>query len=157
MWALIASVSGICIFFYFYHTSHELHVKPCEFSYYIMQELLLSNFSFNIKVWIAPRTYFKSLRLSDVGLAVPNDFKNSLFEISQYGATYIPRLHYVPGGHDGHVSGHRGRNGVTVRHRRGTVSTNVSRRDCRGRRGKFLNSQKICHGNHGADDLLFRT
>ena len=68
-----------------------------------------------------------------------------------------PRLHYVPGGHGGHVSGHRGRNGVTVRQRRGTVSTNVSRRDCRGRRSKFLNSQKICHGNHRADDLLFRT
>ena len=68
-----------------------------------------------------------------------------------------PRLHYVPGGHGGHVSGHRGRNVVTVRQRRGTVLTNVSRRDCRGRRGKFLNSQKICHGNHGADDLLFRT
>ena len=68
-----------------------------------------------------------------------------------------PRLHYVPGGHGGHVSGHRGRNVVTVRQRRGTVSTNVSRRDCRGRRGKFLNSQKICHGNHGEDDLLFRT
>ena len=68
-----------------------------------------------------------------------------------------PRLHYVPGGHGGHVSGHRGRNGVTVRQRRGTVSTNVSRRDCRGRRGKVFNSQKICHGNHGADDLLFRT
>ena len=65
-----------------------------------------------------------------------------------------PQLHYVPGGH---VSGHRGRNVVTVRQRRGTVSTNVSRRDCRGRRGKFLNSQKICHGNHGADDLLLRT
>ena len=65
-----------------------------------------------------------------------------------------PRLHYVPGGH---VSGHRGRNVVTVRQRRGTVSTNVSRRDCRGRRGKFLNSQKICYGNHGADDLLLRT
>ena len=67
-----------------------------------------------------------------------------------------PRLHYVPGCHGGHVSGHRGRNGVTVRQRRGTVSTNVSRRDCRGRWGKFLNIQKICHGNHGADDLLFR-
>ena len=70
--------------------------------------------------------------------------------------TLTPRLHYVPGGHGGHVSVHRGRNGVTVRQRRGTVSTNVSPSDCRGRRGKFLNSQKICHGNHGADDLLFR-
>ena len=46
---------------------------------------------------------------------------------------------------------------TAVRQRRGTVLTNVSRRDCRGRRGKILNSQKICHGNHGADDLLFRT
>ena len=52
---------------------------------------------------------------------------------------FIPRLHYVPGGHGCHVLAHGGQNGVTVRQRRGTVSTNVSRRDCRGRRGKFLN------------------
>ena len=78
-------------------------------------------------------------------------------DLTPFHPSLTPRLHYVPGGHGGHVSGHRGRNGVTVRQRRGTVSTNVSRRDCRGRRDKFLNSQKICHGNHGADDLLFRT
>ena len=80
----------------------------------------------------------------------------SIIHLEQAFHSLTPRLHYVPGGHGGHVSGHRGRNGVTVRQRRGTVSTNVSRRDCRGRRGKFFNSQKICHGNHGADDLLFR-
>ena len=53
------------------------------------------------------------------------------------------RLQYVPGSHD---FGHRGRNGVTVTHRRGTGSTNVARRGCRDHRDKFLNSQKICHG-----------
>ena len=59
------------------------------------------------------------------------------------------RLHYVPGGHGSHDFGHRGRNGVTVIQRRGTGSTNVARRGCRGCRGRrdeFLNSQKICHG-----------
>ena len=29
------------------------------------------------------------------------------------------RLHYVPGGHGNHVSGHRGRNGVDVTQRGG--------------------------------------
>ena len=52
------------------------------------------------------------------------------------------RLHYVPGGHDSHDFGHRGRNGVTVTQRRGTGSTNVARRGCRDRRDRFLNSQK---------------
>ena len=34
---------------------------------------------------------------------------------------------------------------------------NVSRSDCRGRRGKFFKNQKICHGNHGAYELLYST
>ena len=56
------------------------------------------------------------------------------------------RLHYVPGDHGSHDFGHRGRNGVTVTQRRGTGSTNVTRRGCRDRRDRFLNSQKNCHG-----------
>ena len=64
------------------------------------------------------------------------------------------RLHYVPGGHGSHDFGHRGRNGVTVTQRRGTGSTNVARRGRRDHRDRFLNSQKICHGSHGAIDLL---
>ena len=61
------------------------------------------------------------------------------------------RLHYVPGGHDSHDIGHRGRNRVTVTQRSGTGSTNVARRD---RRDRFLNSQQIYHGSHGGIDLL---
>ena len=38
--------------------------------------------------------------------------------------------------------GETGRNGVTVSQRRGTVWTNVSRRDSRGRRGNFLTVNK---------------
>ena len=53
------------------------------------------------------------------------------------------RLHFVAGGHDSHVSGHRGRNGVIVAQRRGTGWINVARRGCRGHRGKFLNCQNI--------------
>ena len=67
---------------------------------------------------------------------------------------FMLRLHYVPGGHGNHYFGHRGRNGVTVTQRRGTGSTNVARRGRRDHRDKFLNSQKICHGSHGAIDLL---
>ena len=33
---------------------------------------------------------------------------------------FILRLHYVPGGHGGHVSDNRDQNGITVRQRRGT-------------------------------------
>ena len=64
------------------------------------------------------------------------------------------RLHYVPGGHGSHDFGHRGRNGVTVTQLRGTGSTNLARRGRRDHRDRFLNSQKICHGSHGAIDLL---
>ena len=64
------------------------------------------------------------------------------------------RLHYFPGGHGSHDFGHRGRNGVTVTQRRRTGSTNVARRGCHDRQGRFLNSQKICHGSHGGIDLL---
>ena len=46
------------------------------------------------------------------------------------------RLHYVPGGHGSHFSGHRGQNGTTVRQLEGTGTT-------RGHRDKFLNCQKI--------------
>ena len=66
----------------------------------------------------------------------------------------VLRLHYVPGGNGSHDFGHRGRNGVTVVQRRGTVSTNVARCGCRDRRDRFLNSQKICYGSHGGIDLL---
>ena len=69
-------------------------------------------------------------------------------------AVVMLRLHYVPGDHGSHDFGHRGRNGVTVTQRRGTGSTNVTRRGCRDRRDRFLNSQKICHGSHGGIDLL---
>ena len=65
------------------------------------------------------------------------------------------RLHYVPGGHGSHFSGHRGQNGVTVRQLEGTGTTNVARRGRRGHRDKFLNRQKICHGSHGGIDLLY--
>ena len=41
-------------------------------------------------------------------------------------------LHYVPGGHGNHVSGHRGQNGMDVRQRGGTEWANVTGRDCRG-------------------------
>ena len=50
----------------------------------------------------------------------------------------ILRLHYVPGGHGGHVSDNRDQNGITVRRRRGTGLANVARRDNRGHRDKFL-------------------
>ena len=62
------------------------------------------------------------------------------------------RLHYDPGGHGSHFSRGRGQNGVTVRQLEGSGSTNVARR---GRRDKFLNCQKICHGSHGGIDLLY--
>ena len=63
------------------------------------------------------------------------------------------RLHYVPGGRS-HDIGHRGRNGVIVTQRSGTVSTNVARRGCRDRRNRVLNSQNNHHGSHGVFDLL---
>jgi len=62
------------------------------------------------------------------------------------------RLHYVPGGHGSHVSGHRWENVMDVRQRRGAGWANVRGRDCRGCRARFLNCQKICHGSHGADE-----
>ena len=61
-------------------------------------------------------------------------------------------LNYVPGGHGNPVSGHRGQNGMDVRQRGGTEWANVTGRDCRGCRARFLNCQKICHGSHGADE-----
>ena len=64
------------------------------------------------------------------------------------------RLHFVPGDHGSHDFCHRGPNGVTVTQRRGTGSTNVSRRGCRDRRDRFLDSQKNCHGSNGGIDLL---
>ena len=62
------------------------------------------------------------------------------------------RLHYVPGGHGNHVSGRRRQNGMNVGQRRGTGWANVTGRDCRGCRPRFLNCQKICHGSPGADE-----
>ena len=41
-------------------------------------------------------------------------------------------LHYVPGGHGNHVSGHRGQNGMDVRQRGETEWANVTDRDFRG-------------------------
>ena len=35
---------------------------------------------------------------------------------------------------------------------RGDGMGNVTGRDCRGCRSRFLNCQKICHGSHGADE-----
>ena len=64
----------------------------------------------------------------------------------------ILRLHYVPGGHGGHVSDDREQNGITVRRRRGTGLANVARRDNRGHRDKFFDSLKICHGSHGGNE-----
>ena len=64
----------------------------------------------------------------------------------------ILRLHYVPGGHGGHVSDNREQNGITVRERRGTGWANVARRDNRGHRDKFFDSLKICHGSHGGNE-----
>ena len=55
---------------------------------------------------------------------------------------------------ENHDFGHRRRNWVTVTQRRGTGSINVARCGCHGRPDKFLNSQKLCHGRHGAIDLL---
>ena len=59
------------------------------------------------------------------------------------------RLHYVPGGHGSHDFGIQ-----NITQRRGTGSTNVARRGCRGRRDNFSNSQEICHGSHDGIDLL---
>ena len=39
------------------------------------------------------------------------------------------RLHYVPGGHGKHVSGHRGQNGMNVRQRGRTAWANVNAGD----------------------------
>ena len=61
-------------------------------------------------------------------------------------------LHYVPGLHANHVSGHRGQNGMHLRQRGGTGWGNVTGRDCRGCRARFLNCQKICPGSHDVDD-----
>ena len=74
--------------------------------------------------------------------------------LNKFEIAVMLRLHYVPGGHGRHDFGHRGRNGVTVTQRRGTGSTNVTRRGCLDRRDRFLNSQKICHGSHGGIALF---
>ena len=42
------------------------------------------------------------------------------------GEGLMPRLHYVPGGHGNHVSGHRGQNGMDVRPRGRTGWANVT-------------------------------
>ena len=63
-------------------------------------------------------------------------------------------LHYVPGGHGRHFSGHRGQNGVTVSQLEGTETTNVQVAR-HGRRDKFLNCQNIGQGSHGGIDLLY--
>ena len=43
-----------------------------------------------------------------------------LFTCLSRDTQFILRLHYVPGGHGGHVSDNREQNGITVRQRRGT-------------------------------------
>ena len=52
-----------------------------------------------------------------------SEIDQSLQELS-FGATkkflVMLGLHYVPGGHGNHVSGHRGQNGMDVRQRGGT-------------------------------------
>ena len=64
----------------------------------------------------------------------------------------ILRLHYVPGGHGGHVSDHREQNGITVRQRMGAGYANVARRDNREHGDKFFDSLEICHGSHGGSE-----
>ena len=71
---------------------------------------------------------------------------------SKVGCSVMLGLHYVPGGHGNHVSGHRGQNGMDMRQRGGTEWANVTGRDCRECRARFLNCQQICHGSHGADE-----
>ena len=43
-----------------------------------------------------------------------------LLDVMTSSLWVILRLHYVPGGHGGHVSDNREQNGITVRQRRGT-------------------------------------
>ena len=45
--------------------------------------------------------------------------KFNYLNISYQGLIVILRLHYVPGGHGGHVSDNREQNGITVRRRGG--------------------------------------
>ena len=68
------------------------------------------------------------------------------------GELIILRLHYVPGGHGGHVSDNREQNGITVRQGRGTGYANIACWDNRGHRDKFFDSLKICHGSHGGNE-----
>ena len=67
----------------------------------------------------------------------------------------VLRLHYVPGGHGGHVSDNRDQNGITVRQRRGTGQANVARRDIRRHRDKVFDSLKTRHGNHGGNEKRY--
>ena len=46
-------------------------------------------------------------------------FPTVLYSILTQNFDVILRLHYVPGGHGGHVSDNRDQNGITVRQRRG--------------------------------------
>ena len=75
-----------------------------------------------------------------------------IFSTTNNSVFLILRLHYVPGGHGGHVSDNREQNGIIVRRRRGTGLANVARRDNRGHRDKFFDSLKICHGSHGGNE-----
>ena len=120
-------------------------------SFFLIFASICSISLFSFKICLLSAFLLYSIRI------LANLYKRLTITTNAFLVIRMACLHYVPGGHGDHVSGHRGRNVVTVRQRRGTGSTNVSHRDCRGRRGKFLNSQKICHGNHGADDLLLRT
>ena len=51
---------------------------------------------------------------------VPNYITGNLEQKKTTNFCFILRLHYVPGGHGGHVSDNREQNGITVRQRRGT-------------------------------------
>ena len=53
------------------------------------------------------------------------------------------RLHYVPGGHGSHVSGHRGQNGVDVRGREATWWNGMEHRDRPWMPGQIFKLSKI--------------
>ena len=50
---------------------------------------------------------------------------------------------FTLGGHGGHVSGHRGENGMDVGQRRAAGWTKLGGRDCRDCRARFKNYQKF--------------
>ena len=80
----------------------------------------------------------------------------ALYWLFNPNATFMLRLHYVPGGHGSPVSDCQGQNGMDVSQRGATRWTSLTRRDCRGCRARFFNCQKICYGNPGMNEKLIR-